>query len=148
MTHFEIKSKRFERLQELLKEFKETGIRTGKSPIQSILDYQDIIGRSTLYESVEMYHNLDSIQRDTYLWANSCCLSSDLTIAIQREIIIREEINKIKALADKETIKAFDYLQGKVEEQKNTIDDYKRENLSLNNTLQKFYSVQREIERI
>ena len=88
---------KFDRLVELLADFKANGIRnSGKTGLDKVIEYQDIIGRSTWDEVYkEAWEKFDAIQKQTFIWASSCCLSPETVTTAIMETIGRDTKRKI-----------------------------------------------------
>lgn len=92
----------------LLINFKENGINNDSTQpaFQSVLDFQDVIGQSTMSDMFDYYHALEIPVRHTFIWACSTCLAMDTFLEIIRmvvcqSVIIAEEERLYKQYNDK-----------------------------------------------
>lgn len=98
---------RFDEMVIILNEFKTQGIRTPIAAeketvkkrvsinLQRVIDFQDIVGRSTKEEIWEAWEKLDEFQRSLFIWAISCCLSYDTICSVMNETVGRDAKRKI-----------------------------------------------------
>ena len=98
------------RMKDLLHDFKIEGICkdcTKKKPFEKMLEWQDLIGRSTVREIVDFWQSLsrradDGVDQDTFLWANQTCLAPDMVNSLYRDTIGSKIKQQIADEMDKE----------------------------------------------
>jgi hypothetical protein len=83
-------------LKEMLKQFKDNGIRNGGKNIQSVLNFQDIIGRSTPEEIRTAWKELESFNKNIFLWSCSCCLSFETMVLVIETTIGKDTKEKYR----------------------------------------------------
>ncbi len=88
---------KIERMLELMADFKTNGIRnSGKTGLDKVIEFQDIIGRSTMDEIADAWKTLDPSQRIIFIWSISCCLAPEMVTSIIMETVGRDTRRKIR----------------------------------------------------
>ena len=84
-----------EKATELLAQFKNNGVSQEPGPgLNSVLDYQDIIGRSNKADIVNFEESLNQDGRKNFIWCNFLTLSQDVAIDILKSTVIHRWLNK------------------------------------------------------
>lgn len=121
---------KFEEMIKIMEYFKTYGIRgTGKN-LQTVLDFQDIIGRSTNNDIIAAWERLNENQRKIFIWSVTCCISYDATINIIDLTLGRE--------AKKKMAKQFD----------NEFQQLEKTEIDLNNRFHQLEKKEKEIKAI
>ena len=113
-----------ERALEMIRDFRKHGIshEPGKG-LDAVLNFQDIIGRSTPREITEFYRTLDNIDdRQSFFWAISRTLDFDSFIQILKSTTILMERERLYEDFDKDCLKR-EMALSKAEQ---TLEDGKR----------------------
>lgn len=81
-----------ERAMELLKDFKQNGIPLDakNKRFQTVLEYQDILGQTTLGDICLFYQDLNEEQQSNFTWVNFHTLSQDSAIDILKRTVLRK----------------------------------------------------------
>lgn len=83
-------------LKNMLADFKANGIRnSGKTGLEKVIAYQDLIGRSSYPEIRDAWKILDDFQKQLFVWACSCCLSYDSVYSIVMETVGKDAKGKM-----------------------------------------------------
>ena len=85
-----------ERAEELLKKFKDKISHEPKDGLDDVLEWQDVIGNSSMKEITEFENNM-SQERDKkhFVWVNFLTLSQDLAVDILIKTVIRRKTERI-----------------------------------------------------
>ena len=86
-----------ERADELLKKFKNGISHDPKKGLDDILDYQDVIGHSSMQEIAEFEGALDQDEKKHFVWVNFLTLSHDLSVDILLKTVIKRKTERIIA---------------------------------------------------
>ena len=86
-----------ERADELLKKFKNGISHDPKKGLDDILDYQDVIGHSSMKEIAEFEDALDQDEKKHFVWVNFLTLSHDLSVDILLKTVIKRKTERIIA---------------------------------------------------
>ena len=90
-----------ERAQELLKHFKNNGIsQEPGNGLNKVLEYQDIIGRSTAAEVADFETSLDQDGRKHFIWTNFLTLAQDSAIDILKNTVIHRFLERESVAMD------------------------------------------------
>lgn len=73
---------KFGRMLEIMAHFKANGIRQQGKNLDVVIEFQDIIGRSTNDQIAEAWKKLDASQKNIFLWSVSCCLGQEITVMV------------------------------------------------------------------
>ena len=76
----------------MLNNFKKNGISHDKKRLQEVLDFQDIIGRSSFNDILESYAAMDHTEKGTFLWATCTCLAKDTFLEIIKKVVCQSII--------------------------------------------------------
>jgi len=92
---------RFERMLEIMSHFKDNGIRQQGKNLELVIEFQDIIGRSTNDHIAQAWLMLDATQKNIFLWSVSCCLGQEITVMVVEATLGRDCKRKLlKQLED------------------------------------------------
>ena len=144
-------SDRFNRMKELMEEFRVGGIRMPKvgeadpkeaerKRLSKVIEFQDIIGRSTNKEITAAWDQLDMPQKNTFIWVISCTLSPDSVVSIMMETVGHDVKKKIR--------EQFELDNMEIEKQFSEINQRKLEVGMRENELQKTIDAQLKIQKI
>ena len=86
-----------ERADELLKKFKNGISHDPKKGLDDILDWQDVIGHSSMQEIAEFEGALDQDEKKHFVWVNFLTLSHDLSVDILLKTVIKRKTERIIA---------------------------------------------------
>ena len=85
------------RAEELLKKFKSGISHDPKKGLDDILDWQDVIGHSSMQEIAEFEGALDQDEKKHFVWVNFLTLSHDLSVDILLKTVIKRKTERIIA---------------------------------------------------
>ncbi len=79
-----------QQLQDALKHFKDNGVSHDPKHggLQKVLDYQDLVARSTIPDTCAVYDQLPDDEKKLFHWVNFLTLSMDLALELVRETVI------------------------------------------------------------
>lgn len=84
-----------ERALELLRKFKKSGIsQEPNRGLDDVLEWQDIIGRSSLKELQFFEEELAPLDRETFHWTNMNTLSYTLAVEVMRSTLVHRKVNE------------------------------------------------------
>lgn len=86
---------KFDRMLEIMAHFKANGIRQQGKNLELVIEFQDIIGRSTNDQIAMAWTKLDPSQRNIFLWAVSCCLGQEITVMVVEATLGRDYKRKV-----------------------------------------------------
>ena len=84
------------KLLELLKEFSDHGISLEAKRLQPVLDFQDIIGRSSFDETIETYLELNETQKELFDFACLHCLDRAFNRELMRKLYVKDVQNSFQ----------------------------------------------------
>ena len=114
---------RTERATELLKHFKDHGISQEPGDgLRNVLEYQDIIGHSTIKEVANFDETLDQDGRKGFIWTNFLTLAQDSAIDILKKTVINRWLTKHAKMLEEDYYKRVDEYNRK----QNQLDDCKK----------------------
>jgi hypothetical protein len=88
---------KFSRMLEIMEQFKANGIRQQGKNLELVIEFQDIIGRSTNDQIAEAWTKLDLSQKNIFLWSVSCCLGQEITVMVVEATLGRDYKRKLHA---------------------------------------------------
>lgn len=92
---------KFDRMLEIMTHFKANGIRQQGKNLDVVIEFQDIIGRSTNDQIAMAWTKLDPSQKNIFLWSVSCCLGQEITVMVVEATLGRDYKRKLlKELKD------------------------------------------------
>ena len=86
-----------ERADELLKKFKNGISHDLKKGLDDVLDWQDVIGHSSMQEIAEFEGALDQDEKKHFVWVNFLTLPHDLSVDILLKTVIKRKTERIIA---------------------------------------------------
>ena len=86
---------RFDRMLEIMTHFKNNGIRQAGKNLDLVIEFQDIIGRSTDDQIAKAWLKLDASQKNIFLWSVSCCLGQEITVVVVEATLGRDSKRKL-----------------------------------------------------
>jgi len=87
---------KFDRMLEIMAHFKLNGIRQQGKNLELVIEFQDIIGRSTNDQIALAWTKLDPSQRNIFLWSVSCCLGQEITVMVVEATLGRDYKRKLR----------------------------------------------------
>lgn len=81
---------KFDRMLDIMAQFKSNGIRQQGKGLDIVIEFQDIIGRSTNDQIAEAWKKLDPSQKNIFLWSVSCCLGQEITVMVVEATLGRD----------------------------------------------------------
>ena len=84
------------KLLELLKEFSDHGVSLQAKRLQPVLDFQDIIGRSSFDETIETYLELNETQKELFDFACLHCLDRAFNRELMRKLYVKDVQNSFQ----------------------------------------------------
>jgi len=89
---------KLDRLIQILNLFRVNGIRNGGKGLELVLEFQDIVGRSTNEEIRHLWEELGDFMRSNFVWALTSTVSYDMAINVITVTVGRDA--QIKVLKD------------------------------------------------
>jgi hypothetical protein len=86
---------KFDRMLEIMTHFKTNGIRQQGKNLELVIEFQDIIGRSTNDQIAEAWNKLDPSQKNIFLWSVSCCVGQEITVMVVEATLGRDAKRKV-----------------------------------------------------
>jgi hypothetical protein len=86
---------KFDRMLEIMTHFKNNGIRQAGKNLDLVIEFQDIIGRSTDDQIAKAWLKLDASQKNIFLWSVSCCLGQEITVVVVEATLGRDSKRKL-----------------------------------------------------